>query len=100
MDDKKLIKDKELEDVNGGYSSVTTYTFEVADKFIDNDGSYFYVANRTVTADTSDFIYSIVYDATSGKTYYTNCQAGVFLDLQFAGNDKTGFEAAKKIAKY
>ncbi len=93
-----IINDKDLEKVNGGYKE--EYSFDVADKFQESDGSIYYVNQKKSTNDIYSFVSTIKYNASTGKTYYILSDVNLLRSLKYLGNDKAGYEAAKKIATY
>ena len=98
MENKEIINENELENVNGGYA-VVSYSFNKGDKFVDEQGRYLYVGNNYPSIAPSSFVFFVREDTTAQKYQRINGQAAIFQDYQYLGIDLEGYERVAKVAR-
>ena len=98
MDNRNMLNDSALEQAAGGFSP-SCYDFNKGDKFIAEDGRYYYVRQDYSRAPLSDIILVVV-EGPNDFYMKANVQVSCMIDRTYLGVDLEGLENALSKARY
>lgn len=87
-DDKNILNGEELEKVTGGYSKVTTYSFQYYDTFRDGAGRYYVVIKDHLNVDGSYAVTCDVHDVKTALFEHVFVPASILDTYEFIGTGK------------